>query len=167
MIIRSITLQDAEKFMGLIEQVEADSKYMLFEAGERKLNLERQAEMIEGILSKENSTILVAETDQTLVGYLIAMGGQAKRNSHSAYLVAGILSNYRGKGIGTKLFHELEKWARERGLHRLELTVVAKNDAGLALYQKQGFKIEGTKRNSLYIDGEYVNEYYMGKLLKG
>ncbi len=39
------------------------------------------------------------------------------------------------------------------------------NTAGIALYKKMGFEIEGTKRNSLFIDGKYVDEYYMSKLL--
>lgn len=39
------------------------------------------------------------------------------------------------------------------------------NEAGIALYKKMGFDIEGIKRNSLYVDGQYINEYYMSKLL--
>jgi len=45
------------------------------------------------------------------------------------------------------------------------LTVVTQNKAGLSLYKKMGFEIEGTKRDSLFIDGKYVDEYYMSKLL--
>ena len=93
------------------------------------------------------------------------MGGNAKRNKHSVYLVIGILAQYRGLGIGTKLFEQLEKWAKEQNIHRLELTVVTRNEAGLRLYKKMGFEIEGTKRHSLYIDGKFVDEYYMSKLL--
>jgi RimJ/RimL family protein N-acetyltransferase len=50
-------------------------------------------------------------------------------------------------------------------IHRLELTVVTENQAGLQLYKKMGFEIEGTKRQSLYIDGKFVDEYYMSKLV--
>ena len=31
--------------------------------------------------------------------------------------------------------------------------------------KKMGFEIEGTKRDSLRVDGVYVDEYYMAKLL--
>ncbi|QQP13453.1 LD-carboxypeptidase [Lysinibacillus agricola] len=44
-------------------------------------------------------------------------------------------------------------------------SVMANNTAGVALYEKMGFEIEGTKRHSLYVDGEYMDEYYMSKLL--
>ncbi len=72
---------------------------------------------------------------------------------------------FTGKKIGTQLFTEAEKWARDHGIHRLELTVIQKNEAGFGLYQKMGFEVEGTKRDSLFMDGEFVNEYYMSKLL--
>lgn len=54
----------------------------------------------------------------------------------------------------------------DNGVHRLELTVMENNESGVALYKKMGFDIEGMKRDSLY-DGQYINEYYMSKLLIG
>jgi RimJ/RimL family protein N-acetyltransferase len=59
----------------------------------------------------------------------------------------------------------LEDWSREKGIHRLELTVMAHNTNAIGLYQKVGFQIEGTKKGSLFVDGQYVDEYYMAKLL--
>lgn len=166
MIIREIMVSDAEKLANLTQQVEGNSEYMLWEAGERNVQIEQQVKMIKSIEQKENSTILVAEKDNNeLVGYLLTMGGNAKRIKHSAYIVIGILKDYRGKGIGTKLFEELEQWAYIHNIHRLELTVVTRNKAGLSLYKKMGFDIEGTKRHSLCIDGEFLDEYDMAKLL--
>ncbi|MFD0770009.1 hypothetical protein ACFQZ1_14560 [Bacillus sp. CGMCC 1.60114] len=45
------------------------------------------------------------------------------------------------------------------------MTVMVHNEAGIALYKKSGFEIEGIKRHSLMIRGEFVNEYYMAKLI--
>jgi RimJ/RimL family protein N-acetyltransferase len=42
---------------------------------------------------------------------------------------------------------------------------MAHNERGIALYKKCGFEIEGMKKKSLYIDGEWIDEYYMGKIL--
>jgi RimJ/RimL family protein N-acetyltransferase len=165
LLVREITLSDAENFGHLTQQVEMTSEFMLWEAGEREVNPDQQRKMIERIGSDDNSTIFVAEEKSKLIGFLMAIGGNARRNKHSVYLVVGILKDSRGKGVGTKLFEELEKWALIQKIHRLELTVVTRNVAGLALYQKMGFEIEGTKRDSLLIDGEFVDEYYMSKLL--
>jgi RimJ/RimL family protein N-acetyltransferase len=166
MLIREIKHDDAESFVNLIKKVESESKFMLFESGERSISPEEQVKRIEVMRKSENSTIFIAEEDNQLIGYLIAIGGNAKRNKHSAYLVIGVLAQYRGLGIGTQLFEQLEKWAAEHNVHRLELTVVTRNEAGIRLYKKMGFAIEGTKRHSLYIDGNFVDEYYMSKFYK-
>ncbi|MED4227543.1 GNAT family N-acetyltransferase [Neobacillus cucumis] len=165
MLIREIKPDDAKSLANLIKQVEKESQFMLFESGERDIEPEQQAKRIEVMKKEGNSTIFVAEEKNELIGYLIALGGNVKRNKHTVYLVIGILTQYRRLGIGTKLFKQLEEWATEHSIHRLELSVVTRNEAGLRLYKKLGFDIEGTKRHSLYIGGEFVDEYYMSKLL--
>lgn len=156
---------DAEKLLYLIQKVEASSKYMLLEPGERNVTREQQLKMVENIVKSDNSTILVAENNQELIGYIMTIGGHAKRNKHVAYIVIGILDKYRGNGVGTKLFEAIINWAANHGIRRLELTVATENEAGVALYKKMGFEIEGVKRNSLFIDGRFVDEYYMSRLI--
>jgi len=78
----------------------------------------------------------------------------------------GIKEEFHGRGVGTKLLNELDRWALEQGIHRLELTVMTHNVKALALYEKCGFVVEGVKKDSMCIDGEYIDEYYMGKILK-
>jgi GNAT superfamily N-acetyltransferase len=112
MIIRRIEVKDAEGLSNLIEKVESESPYMLFEAGERKLSSERQRQRIESIKQENESEIFVAEENNKLIGYLFAIGGQANRTKYSAYIVIGILKQFRGMGIGTKLFQQLEEWAK-------------------------------------------------------
>lgn len=165
MSVREIYISDAENLVRLIRQVEQESDYMLMEPEERKITPEQQKIRIENMKKSESSTIFVAEKENDLIGYLFAIGGTARRKRHSAYIVIGVLKEYRGQGIGTKLFAKLEEWAKERGIHRLELTTVTRNEPGVALYKKMGFEIEGTKKESLYIDGEFIDEYYMVKLL--
>jgi RimJ/RimL family protein N-acetyltransferase len=138
---------------------------MMLEPGERTITPEEQRTQLEDLLKHENQTIFVAEHNDQLVGYLAAIGGQSKRNRQSVYIIIGILQAFTGQGIGTKLFQTLEEWAHQQHIHRLELTVMSHNKAGVALYKKQGFEIEGTKRHSLMVNGQFVDEYYMAKLL--
>ncbi|TCT20039.1 acetyltransferase (GNAT) family protein [Melghiribacillus thermohalophilus] len=165
MNIRHVCEQDDQMLADLILRIEKESDFMLYEGGERSLDARGINQKIKTVQSQENSTIIVAEDDSKLIGYVMAMGGLARRNRHSAYLVAGLLKDYRNKGIGTKMFQTLLSWAQKKGLHRLELTVIAHNDAAIALYKKMGFKVEGVKRDSLWISGKYVDEYYMARLL--
>ncbi|WP_432355476.1 GNAT family N-acetyltransferase [Sporosarcina sp. A2] len=163
MLIREVQLADAELLQRLISGVESSSDYMLFESGERTISVEQLKARISSIETDSQSEIFMAEMDSELLGYLMAIGGNSRRTLHTVYLVIGISANSRGKGIGTQLFKYLEKWAYEHKIHRMELTVAKPNDAGIRLYKKMQFEIEGIKRNSLYIDGEYIDEYYMSK----
>ena len=74
---------------------------------------------------------------------------------------------WRRQGAGTALFEALEDWARASGVVRLELTVEGANSAARELYEKRGFVIEGLRQRSMRVNGEYVDEYYMAKLLSG
>ncbi|NLP52911.1 GNAT family protein [Bacillus sp. RO1] len=165
MLIREIEIEDAENLINLIKEVEGKSNFMLMEAGERKTTHEQQRKHLERLGQQNNSTIFVAEQEGNLIGYLIAVGGSVKRTKHSAYIVVGILEQNRGQGVGTVLFKYIDEWAKSHHITRLELTAVTKNEAGVALYKKSGFEIEGTKRNSLMIDGTFYDEYYMSKLI--
>ncbi|MFB7142181.1 GNAT family N-acetyltransferase [Gottfriedia sp. NPDC056225] len=166
MNIREIKLDDAENFVQLIKEVEKQADFMLYGANERNVTVEKQRKQLEIIEESPNSTIFVAEEiPGILVGYAFAIGSTAIRKKHSVYLAIGILEEYTGKGIGTKLFQSIEEWAIKLGISRLELTVVKQNEAGVGLYKKMGYEIEGSKRNSLIIDGNSFDEYYMAKLI--
>jgi RimJ/RimL family protein N-acetyltransferase len=138
---------------------------MMLEPGERTITIEEQRDDIQRLLSKSNSTTLVAEEEGQLIGYLAAQGGEYKRNRHSVYIVIGILRAFTNQGIGSQLFAAIEHWARQNSIHRLELTVMTHNNAGLTLYKKIGFEIEGTRKHSLLVDGHYVDECSMAKLV--
>jgi RimJ/RimL family protein N-acetyltransferase len=55
-------------------------------------------------------------------------------------------------------------WSSSVELHRLELTVHTTNLRALNLYLRQGFQVEGVRRHSLRVDGQYVDEYLMSRI---
>ena len=136
--IRALHEGDAEAFLDLLTRIDAETDFMLLEAGERATTVVEQRERIKGVLSKENQTILVASRDKLLVGYLVAIGGEARRIRHRAYVVVGVLQAFTGRQIGTRLFTALESWAKLHGIERLELTVRTDNERGTGLYRKMG-----------------------------
>ena len=162
--IRKGTNSDAEQIVRVIKNAE-ESGYMLFDPGERKVTPESFAKFIDATNEHEKSGIFVAEENGQILGYMFVQNEKPKRILHRAYIVVGIHSDSRGKGIGKALFIHMMDWAKKVHLHRLDLTVIAKNDAAVALYKKMGFEIEGLKRDSLLINNEYVDEYYMSKLI--
>ncbi|WHY16976.1 GNAT family N-acetyltransferase [Paenibacillus sp. G2S3] len=157
--------EDAEELLRLQHQLDQESKFMLMEPDERQSSLNQVREMIESFASADTSILIGAEVDSHLIGFMSVRGGSVRRNRHSAYIVIGILRQYQSQGIGTGLFKELDAWARNTEIVRLELTVMTHNELAMSLYIKNGFEIEGTKRKSLLIDGQWVDEYYMSKIL--
>ncbi|RDU37478.1 GNAT family N-acetyltransferase [Neobacillus piezotolerans] len=165
MEIRRAAAGDGARLAALIKHVEATSEFMMYGPGERVLTAVQQEGMIARLAEESNTALFVAEKDGELIGYLFAIGGGAPRKRHCAYIVAGIAEAHRGSGTGTRLFGELLAWASQAGIHRLELTVMAHNEAAIGLYKKMGFQIEGTKHHSLFINSSYIDEYYMYKLI--
>lgn len=165
MIIRHATPADAKQLVKLIAEVE-NSGFMLFEPGERQLTAEQFRKRIELLDPTGQSAILVAEEQGVLKGYLFIIGNDPLRTRNNVYLAIGISEHSRGQGVGTRIFERLDTWSAEQKIHRLELTVMIRNRAGVALYQRAGFKIEGIKKNSLKVNGAYIDEYYMAKLIQ-
>lgn len=165
MIIREIKLEDAEKFLNMLKQLDKETKHMLYEEDERNCTIQ---DMKERLSKREDNTkyaTFIVEDNGDIVGFLSADRGLVNRIKHSAYIVIGMLEPYRGKGIGMALIEKLFKWARNNKIIRLELTVVKDNRYAVNLYKKMGFKVEGIREKAMIVDGKYVDEYYMGRIL--
>lgn len=163
-MIRVAQESDAGQLLELLINLDQETNFMLYEPGERKSRIDDIQLQIRRA-SETSSILLVVEEDQKIVGFLSGNRGFANRIQHSCYIVIGILKDYAHKGIGTALFQELERWARLNNVTRLELTVMIHNEAAIKLYKKMGFRVEGLKEKSLKVDGKYIDEYYMAKVL--
>ena len=163
--IRKIKMEDANSYLEMLLNLDKETKFMMFEPGERSKSIDIARRKIENTIKGDN-LILVATEGTEIIGFLSVERGVPRRIRHTGYVVVGIREKYRGMGIGSKLFSELDKWTRENNLTRLELTVVSSNIVAKHLYEKNGFKIEGTRKNAMIIDDKYADEYYMAKLYK-
>lgn len=90
-----------------------------------------------------------------------------ERNFDKARFIDDIKRNfYIGvKSENNQIFDETFKWAKRKGLRRLELTVITTNKPAVNFYEKIGFKIEGIKHSSVYMDGHFFDELYMSMML--
>ncbi|MES9938112.1 MAG: GNAT family N-acetyltransferase [Sedimenticola sp.] len=165
MIIREAIPEDATALIQLFNALDRETDFMLFEPDERDISPARQKELIESFASTSSQLLMVAEQDRKLVGFIGAQGGSAIRNRHSTLIAMGVLEAFWGQSIGRQLLEAQEAWAKTHGFHRLELTVQVRNKRARRLYEKCGFIYEGTKRDALKIDGDYVDECYMSKLI--
>ena len=167
-LTRPITPEDAEALTALFAAIDGETKFLLFEPGERTQGPDEWRRRIAQTGDDGTNAIFVAADDHApgeLVGVLIALGDGRQRIRHSVGLIVAVHQAYAGQGIATRLFAALEEWARGRGLHRLYLQVQVNNHRAVALYHKWGFTVEGVHRHAVRLDGEWVDDYTMAKLL--
>ena len=113
---------------------------------------------------KRVHTFLALEGGE-MVGYITLVSGKFKKIRDTVYIVVGVRASHRGRGIGTKLLAHAEEFARERGMHRMELEVSDKNEYAIRLYERLGYAAEGRRREATKTSGGYNDIIWMGKLL--
>ena len=164
MKIRKIKTGDAENLLNLLNKLDTETTFLLYEKGERKRTIEHQKKNIQEQLERGVLTF-VLEDNKKLVGYVFGNIFTANRKKHCMNLAIAILQEYTGKGYGTKLMNTIEKYAINNGITRLELEVSEKNKIAISLYQKIGFEVEGVKRNAFLVNGKYEDEILMAKTI--
>jgi len=105
---------------------------------------------------------LVAVADGEIVGSV-----HVDRSRHGFGEIAmAVAREWRGRGVGSALLAAAIEWGRERGLHKLSLSVFAHNAAAIALYRKFGFVEEGRRvKHYRRATGELWDALDMGLLL--
>jgi len=72
---------------------------------------------------------------------------------------------YWGQGYGADAIRTVLGLAfREMNLHRVYLRVDVDNERGIGCYEKAGFHREGTMRQVVYREGQYVDQHLMSIL---
>lgn len=178
--IREIEPDDAPALITLMQQLDRETDYLLYEEGERPVDVTQWRKKIAGQQNRDAGTVLLAEyarsghrhsqglvANNRLAGYLEIRRMPYRKVWHRAYIVIGILREFGGMGTGTQLMTELENWARKNGVRRLYLTAIAENNAAVGLYKKMGYQPEGNHPASMKLGDRYVDELTMGKWLDG
>lgn len=130
------------------------------------LTVEEEKAIIEGYAASENSVFFVAEIDSHIVGMLNCDGGKRKAIRHAATLGVSVSREWRNRGVGSALMARTIEWAKStKIIKRMELTVFARNAAAIHVYKKYGFVVEGQRRQSVYRDGEYLDDVVMALIL--
>lgn len=162
MEIRAARPTDAPALLDLQRALDRESQFMLLEPGERPDDVEGLAQRL---ANPGPSFLLLAVDNDTAAGYVeVSVLGFA-RARRTGYVVMGVRADFAGRGLGGGLLQAARAEAVDRGLRRLELTVMAHNRRALNLYVAQGFQVEGLRRAALEVDAAPVDEYYMGALL--
>jgi ribosomal protein S18 acetylase RimI-like enzyme len=110
---------------------------------------------------------VVALVDGEVAGYL---GFQSptplETNQHVMDIDIAVDPRFQAKGIGKQLIEKGKTVAKEKGIRKLSLRVLATNEGAIEFYKKCGFIEQGRLINEFHIDGKYVDDYLMYMLIK-
>ena len=113
--------------------------------------------------SDEKYAGFAIEAEGKLVGSVGLWG--IDLHNRRAHLGISLGAEHRGMGYGTDACKAILTYAFvERGLHRVQLEVLASNLPARKAYEKAGFTEEGVTRQSGWVRGEFVDEVWMAVL---
>ena len=163
--VRVATERDVPALIALINQLAREARLLFVVPVDPETGAEDLRQFLQATAASGNNAVLVAGCGGELVGLATATGGVHPAKRATVEIGIGVLAGHQGLGIGRALMAGLENWAREAGIHRLQLPVVTTNAPAIALYRKCGFAVEGTLSDSVQVEGRHVDQFMMAKLL--
>lgn len=121
---------------------------------------------LEGRFSRFDEEIYLAIEDDCsrLIGRIDAESIDPLSASAEIMIMIGE-QDAHGRGFASDAVLALSRYLfRQRGLHRVELTVLADNTAAQRAYLAAGFREEGRLRDHLFLNGRYHDQIVMALL---
>ena len=162
--IRDVRIEDAEEILAILNPIIAARCYT---AMDTPFTIEEEREFIRTFPAHG---IFLAAADTTLnriVGFqdVSPFGSFTHAFDHVGVIGTYVDLELRRGGIATRLFEATLAAARQKGYEKFFTYVRADNEAALHAYLGQGFRIVGTAERHAKIDGKYIDEIVIEKLL--
>lgn len=163
-LIRQFTHDDAYNYHEFSQKIALETPHTLHYAD--------QTFSIENLKEKWDPTStysfhLGAFVDNKIIAHLSCYKPRPYHPYESHIIEFGIRirKDYCSSGLGSKMLLILESLSQILSFKRLQATVRITNTQGINFYLKNGYTIEGLKKDAVYIDGLYQDEYFISKIL--
>lgn len=126
-----------------------------------------EADFPERVWRERMHNAIFAVANGMAVGVISVMPGPKAKNLHVAQIHGMYVSKgLRGKGIGEMLLRqaisEIRSWD---GIRKIDLGVIADQEAAIGLYRKCGFNLAGRLSGELQFNGDFYDELLMELIL--
>lgn len=161
-ILRPVTAEDAP---GLLELL-ADPESSRLTATRAELDPEAARRWYATRADHDDrlDLAIVENETGTYVGEVV-LNDLHVENRSCSFRISLVGARVFGRGYGTEATRLVLRHAFEAvGIHRVELDVYAFNPRARHVYEKVGFVLEGTKREALFWDGEWIDAAVMAML---
>ena len=161
--IRDVLPEDAERIQEIYSPYVSDTVISFEITVPGKSEMKKR---IEKLLANAFPYIVAENETGTVVGYAYA----DKFGEREAYRYSFIVSIYldmevQSKGIGQKLYDELEKRMKKMGIVQVLSAITGKNEKSLKFHEKNGFTKIGHFPNVGYKMGEWHDIIWMNKTI--
>jgi len=162
--IRKVREEDAEAIIELLNPIILAGKYT---AMDEPFSVDDQLDFIRGFPERGIYHAAVSNDDQKILGVQDVMPISAGSNvfKHVGEISTFVSLTAHGNGIGRSLGEATFKAAKELAFLKISATVRADNPQAVSFYLSQGFKIIGTAQKHAFLQGKYIDEILMEKLI--
>ena len=167
-VLRSPKEEDIEGTLEYLRVSASETEFLLRTPEECvKYTYESEKKLFEDWKASETTCAMVCVVDGKVAGNCHIEFKRSMKTRHRASIGIALMKEFWNLGIGTKMFEEMIRVAKERpGVTQLELEFIEGNSRARALYEKMGFRIYGVVPDAIKLkDGRLVNEYCMRKVL--
>lgn len=167
-ILKTPEISDAAELIDLMGTVSGETDFLVrYKEEWEGVSVEGEENWVNNVRDSKNSVVLICKVNDEIAGICDVTFNTRMKTSHRATVGIGIRKKYWNMGIGSAMFPELIKAAKERGgIDFMELEFTKGNERAKALYEKFGFEIVSEKPNIYKLkDGTYQDLVYMQKYL--
>ncbi len=149
---------DHSKYLGL-------KKLIWIEQGFEGTPLQSALDKLQSMLESSEHHFYLARVSSKLVGYGSITQSNLPSEFHIGCLDLGLLNQYNSPAIKKRLLINMEGFALQNDLKRIEQKVIQRSYLDVQLNISLGYSIEGKLSHSALINGGFEDSYIMGKFI--
>lgn len=163
--LRDVKVSDAVLLLDFFEIVNTETENLMREPDEYTFSVNDERKFIRRVIQSTHEHLVVALIDGEIIGTIGIRNRNLKRVEHRVALGMSVLKKFNNLGLGTILLNRIIEDAKSARKLKMELEVRADNLSAIHLYEKFGFKLEGTITNGFYVNNKFIDLLFMGKWL--
>lgn len=166
-LVRTGEIDDAQQVLDIQRETILENDYLISVPEEFDKTIVEQKKWMQELIENERKTIIVAEINNNVVGWIVFQTPTRIRLSHTGSFGMMVNRGYREIGIGKMLVKELLNWAEDNPLiEKVSLGVFSTNQRAIRLYKRFGFEEEGRKIKEIKMnENNYADDVLMYKFV--
>lgn len=159
-VIEKAACMDAEAILEYLKQVGGETDNLTCGAEGMPFTTEEEAEYIRQLENSGDGIMLIAKDNGRIIGDA-TLTRLPRRMKHRGEFGVSVLKGYWNRGIGSEFLGEILRFAKENAFEVIDLQVRSDNAAAIHLYEKFGFRKNGTHDCFMKIGEEEISVDYM------